>query len=83
MERRYQFPALDRTTEEIRGETKRLKLEQAITELIYGHLFFCNFVKFAKYVPTPEEIQKSLTDAYDIVNLTKQEEVKEEVAVAT
>ncbi len=83
VERRYQFPALDRTTEEIRGETKRLKLEQAITELIYGHLFFCNFVKFAKYVPTPEEIQKSLTDAYDIVNLTKQEEVKEEVAVAT
>ncbi len=80
VERRYQVPALDRTTEEIRGETKRLKLEQAIAELIYGHLFFCDFVKFAKYVPSPEEIQKSLTDAYDIVNLTKQEEIKEEVA---
>jgi hypothetical protein len=81
VERRYQVPALDRTTEEIRGETKRLRLEQAIVELIYGHLFFCDFVKFAKYVPTSEEIQKSLTDAYDIVNLTKQGEIKEEVVV--
>jgi len=79
LERRYKISALDRTTEEIRGEIKRLKLEQGITESISGLLFFCDLVKFAKYVPSTEEIEKSLNDAYDIVNMTKKVEVKEGV----
>jgi len=81
LERRYEISALDRTTEEIRGEIKRAKLEQGIAELIYGLLFFSDLVKFAKYVPSNEEIEKGLNHAYDIVNMTKQAEVKEEVAV--
>jgi len=81
IERRYVISALDRTTEEIRGEIKRAKLEQGIAELIYGLLFFSDLAKFAKYVPSTEEIEKSLNDAYDIVNMTKQEEVKEEILI--
>jgi hypothetical protein len=81
LERRYEFPALDRTTGEIKGEIKRIKLDQKITELIHNLLDFCDLVKFAKYVPSPDEIEKSLEDAYTIVNLTKQEEVKPEVLV--
>ena len=81
-ERRYEIPALDRTTEEIRGEIKRLKLEPRIAESLHGLLFFCDLVKFAKYVPAAEEIENSLSEAYNLVNSTKQEEVKEEALVA-
>ncbi len=81
IQRRYKISALDRTTEEIKGEVKRAKLEQAVSELTYVLLCFCDLVKFAKYIPSIEEIEKSLNDAYSIVNMTKQEEVKEEVLV--
>ncbi|MGB7061068.1 MAG: hypothetical protein WBF13_01790, partial [Candidatus Zixiibacteriota bacterium] len=82
VERRFEISALDRTTEEIRREIKRVKLAQTIRELIAGLLFFCDLVKFAKYVPSAGEVEESLNQAYSIVNLTKQEDVKEETAVA-
>jgi hypothetical protein len=81
-QRRYEIPALDRTTEEIRMEIKPLRLEPRITDSLQGLLSFCDLVKFAKYVPAAEEIEKSLSDAYDFVNMTKQEEVKEEALAA-
>ncbi|HEX7401808.1 MAG TPA: BatD family protein [candidate division Zixibacteria bacterium] len=81
VERRFEIPALDRTTEEIRGEIKKAKLDQKASGLINELLSFCDLVKFAKYIPSVEEIEKSTNDAYDIVNLTKVEEVKQEVAV--
>jgi hypothetical protein len=81
-ERRYEIPALDRTTEEIRWEIKPLRLEPRITDSLRDLLSFCDLVKFAKYVPEAEEIEKSLSDAYDFVNMTKQEEVKEEALAA-
>jgi hypothetical protein len=81
MERRYQISALDRTTEEIRQEVKRIKLEQEIAQLMFGLLLFCDLVKFAKYIPSDEEVEKSTDEAYSIVNLTKQEEVKEDTLV--
>jgi hypothetical protein len=48
-----------------------------VAELVYDLLCFCNLVKFAKYIPSTEETEKSLNDAYDVVNMTKQEEEKE------
>jgi hypothetical protein len=81
MERRYQIKALDRTTEEIRQEVKRLKLEQEIAQLIFGLLLFCDLVKFAKYIPSADEVEKSTDEAYSIVNLTKQVKVKEDTLV--
>ena len=81
IQRRYEISALDRTTEEIKGEMKRVKLEQNVAELTYVLLCFCDLVKFAKYIPSTEEIEKSLNDAYNIVNMTKQEEIKEEALV--
>lgn len=82
IQRRFEISALDRTTEEIRREIKRIKLAQTIRESITGLLFFCDLVKFAKYVPSTGEVEESLNQAYSIVNLTKPEEVKEEAAVA-
>jgi hypothetical protein len=81
LERRYQVSALDRTTEEIKLEIKRQKLEHEIMQLVFGLLLFCDLVKFAKYIPSTEEVDKSTKEAYSIVNLTKQEEVKEEIPV--
>lgn len=78
VERRFEISALDRTTEEIRREIKRTELAQTIRESITGLLFFCDLVKFAKYVPSAKEVGESLNQAYSIVNLTKGEEVKEE-----
>jgi hypothetical protein len=83
VERRFEIPALDRTTEEIRGEIKKAKVDQKVSGLTNELLSFCDLVKFAKYVPLVEEIEKYTNDAYDIVNLTKVEEVKQEVAVQT
>jgi hypothetical protein len=81
IQRRYEIPTLDRTTEEIRGEIKRAKPEQRIVESVYSLLFFCDFVKFAKYVPSSEETEKSLSHAYDLVNTTRPVEIKPEVLV--
>ena len=83
VERRFEIPALDRTTEEIRGEIKKAKLDQKASGLINELLSFCDLVKFAKYIPPMEEIEKNTNDAYEIVNLSKVEEVKQEVAVQT
>lgn len=80
-ERRYEIPALDRTTEEIRWEIKRVKLDLRVSELMMSFLSFCDLVKFAKYTPPMEEIEKSINDAYEIVNLTRVEEPKQEVLV--
>ncbi len=77
LERGYKLSALDRTTEEIKGELKKAKLEQRVAELIFRLLLFCDMVKFAKYVPSNQEIEESINDAYSIINLTKPEEVKE------
>jgi len=81
IERRYEISALDRTTEEIRGEIKRVKLDQNIGRSIYDLLSFSDLVKFAKYISSAEETEKSLNDAFNIVNMTKQEEVKPGVMV--
>ena len=81
IERRWEVSALDRTTEEIRAGIRRIKLEQRVVESIYSFLFFCNFVKFAKYVPSAEEMEKGLNDAHFIVKSTKQEEAREEILV--
>lgn len=81
IERRFEITTLDRTTEEIKGEIKKLKLDSKVTVSIYDLLSFCDLVKFAKYVPASEEIEKSLNAAYDIINSTKKEEIKEEALV--
>jgi hypothetical protein len=75
LERRYQITALDRTTQEVRGEMKRVKAEGEVTELVYGFLCSCDLVKFAKYIPLKEEIEKDWNEAFGIVNMTKPEEV--------
>ena len=76
LERRYQITALDRTTQEVKAELKRVKAEGEVTDLVYGFLISCDLVKFAKYIPSKEEIEQDWNEAFTIVNMTKQEEVQ-------
>ena len=76
LERRYQITALDRTTQEVKAELKRVKAEGEVTDLVYGFLSSCDLVKFAKYIPSKEEIEKDWDEAFTIVNMTKREEVQ-------
>jgi hypothetical protein len=68
--------ALDRTTREVKAELKRAKAEGEVIDLTYGFLYSCDLVKFAKYIPSKEEIEKDWNEAFTIVNMTKQEEVQ-------
>jgi hypothetical protein len=74
--RRYQITALDRTTQEVRVEMKKVKVEGEVMGLVHGFLCSCDLVKFAKYIPSKEEIEKDWNEAFTIVNMTKKEEVR-------
>ena len=76
LERRYQITALDRTTQEVKTELKRAKAGGEAMDLVYGFLYSCDLVKFAKYIPSEEEIEEDWNEAFTIVNVTKQEEVQ-------
>ena len=76
LERRYEIEALDRTTYEVRGELKKVKAGDEVTDLVYTFLCSCDMVKFAKYIPSKEEIEKDWNEAFTIVNMTKQEELQ-------
>jgi hypothetical protein len=79
LERRYQITALDRTTQEVKGEMKSVKVDKEIINSVYDFLSSCDLVKFAKYMPLKEEIEKDWNQAYTIVSITKVEEVKAKV----
>lgn len=80
LERRYGITALDRTTQEVRTELKGAKPGEEVIDLVDGFLPSCDLVKFAKYIPLKEEIEKDWNQAYTIVSITKVEEVKAEVS---
>ncbi|MCJ7577277.1 MAG: hypothetical protein MUO91_02370, partial [candidate division Zixibacteria bacterium] len=77
--RKYQITALDRTTPEVKMEMKSVKIDKEIINSVYDFLSSCDLVKFAKYMPLKEEIEKDWNQAYTIVSITKVEEVKAKV----
>ncbi|KPL03572.1 MAG: hypothetical protein AMJ73_06385 [candidate division Zixibacteria bacterium SM1_73] len=76
LERRYEIEALERTTYEVRGELKKAKAGDEATDLVHTFLCSCDMVKFAKYIPSKEEIEKGWNEAFTIVSVTKQEELQ-------
>ncbi|MDP2172386.1 MAG: hypothetical protein Q8M98_01690 [Candidatus Cloacimonadaceae bacterium] len=53
LENRYHIPALEMTTTEIRGLLHRYRLP--VEAEMMGWLRYCDQVKFARYIPSPEE----------------------------
>lgn len=76
IERRFQFNALEMTTEEILTLFKRDKTTQSVYQNLSQILQLADLVKFAKIEPLESENELSMINSYLFVNQTKQEEVK-------
>lgn len=70
-QRRYQISALESTTFEVMNDLKgKVALEQRT--MIQEVLQLCDFVKFAKYTPSVQEVLKQNKQAFLIVDQTKE-----------
>jgi len=76
IERRFQFNALEMTTDEILILFKRDKSTQSVYQNLSQILQLADLVKFAKIEPLESENELSMINSYLFVNQTKQEEVK-------
>lgn len=72
IEERYNVPAMEQTSDEIftTFQEKGL-LNKANAEILTQMLTLADYVKFAKHKPSPDENDKSMSDAYDFVINTK------------
>lgn len=66
-EGRWNFIALELTTDEILQHMKQIPESELVWKEMQSLFVTADLVKFAKYVPTPEENQKVLHWAYEIV----------------
>jgi hypothetical protein len=71
LERRYGLAALERTTEEIISEFRALALDKIEEQMIHEFLDNCDIVKFAKYHPTAEDIERDFAAAREFVIQTR------------
>jgi hypothetical protein len=66
-ERRWNFIALELTTDEILHHMKRFPESETVWNTMQPFFITADLVKFAKYIPTPEENENELKWAYEIV----------------
>lgn len=80
IESRFYIVALEMTTFQLIQNMNQTEIDSEIIELTAEFLESCDLVKFAKYIPTDQENQQTIQQAYDIVNKTKIElpEVEEQ-----
>lgn len=83
MERRYDFAAVEKTTDEIFKNLRDLKIADGAKAVIKEFLLDADMVKFAKYRPEPREIVLINKKATDIVDKTKPVETPEAVQDVT
>lgn len=79
IEERYHISALEQTTGEILLSIRSLALSIELREKLQQLLSLADLVKFAKAQPLPQEHELSLQNAMDFIQLTKVEEVKEDI----
>jgi len=73
LEDRFNLRAPEMTTEEFLADLKeREKLSRAHKALLKEFLFHCDLVKFAKYGPSPNEMDLSFESAKKLVDQTKE-----------
>jgi hypothetical protein len=76
MEDRFEFPAMESTTEEIIQTLRKNKeIDKELKNELFEMLRDADFVKFAKATPLAEENEKNLKLAYDFILKTKPVEV--------
>lgn len=78
IEDRFEIPAMEQTSEETLDSFKFRR--DLLNEKLYSNLgrilHLADLVKFAKYIPLPDDNSLTLVDAYFFVNETKKEEIK-------
>ena len=80
IEHRFNLRAPERTTEEFLAELPSAGvLAQSEQERLGEFLRHCDLVKFAKYAPTAEQIQKTFDLVKDFIETTKSDEKKIDV----
>jgi hypothetical protein len=73
---RFDVSAMEMTSEEILSEINRLNDALSVYNTLKQILELADLVKFAKYVPLPDNNEISIMNAYLFVNQTKIEELK-------
>jgi hypothetical protein len=68
---RFEIETLERTSEEVLEEMKRVRVGTGATGLARDFLSETDLVKFAKYLPREDEVRGSVDRAYRIVDQTK------------
>jgi hypothetical protein len=68
---RFQIETLERTSEEVLEEMKRVRVGTGATGLVREFLSQTDLVKFAKYLPREDEVRASVESAYRLVDQTK------------
>jgi hypothetical protein len=78
LEFRYNWLALESTTEEIQAEIEDYNLKEKAKENLLATLRTADLVKFAKMLPGPEENMRAMESAYKFIDFTepKEEEKK-------
>jgi hypothetical protein len=67
LEDQYGLLALESTSDEIMGQLKPLSAAQTLMKEFRSFFTTADLVKFAKYLPTPEENEQELTWAFHFV----------------
>jgi hypothetical protein len=82
-EGRWNFIALELTTDEILEHTKKYPESETVWKEMQTFFVTADLVKFAKYVPAPEDNESELRLAYEIVRAMTPATVEEEKAEET
>lgn len=81
IEDRFGLRAPERTTEEFLAEAGAgLPVESGQKEILKVFLLHCDLVKFAAVEPSTEDVKRTFETCRDFIDMTKEEEVKEEAA---
>lgn len=78
LEYRYNWFALESTTEEIQNEIANYNLKEKAKENLLSILRAADLVKFAKMIPMPDANIRAMESAYKFIDFTEPNENKEE-----
>lgn len=78
LEYRFNWLALESTTEEIAAEIDKYEINDVAKKLLLDTLRSADLVKFAKMLPAPDANSKAMESAKNFVDVTAQTEVKTE-----
>lgn len=71
IEGRFFIIAIEMTTTQLINNMNEAEIETEDIRLVEDFLMQCDLVKFAKYIPTPEENQKVMDQAFELIDKTK------------